>query len=173
MTFIEAVRLIASRAGQELDQTTQNSQTVETLLKVMLNLRLQDFMTRRRWFWNEKTTTFQTIPNYITGTMTVTNGSRTVTSSGGTFTPAMIGRFFKLDREEEIYEILGVPTSTSLTLKETYIRDAGSGLSYLIWKRYYALPPDVHYNSGIELWKFPYRSQPIPKLEMNSIFKQS
>ena len=78
-----------------------------------------------------------------------------------------------LDREEEIYEILDVPTSTSLTLKETYIGDTGSGLSYLIWKRYYDLPPDVHYNSGIELWKFPYRSQPIPKLEMNSIFKQS
>ena len=68
-----------------------------------------------------------------------------------------------MTRDYDIYEILAVTDSTHLVLKELYIGDGDSGLSYLIWNRYYNLPPDVPMNAKIMLWKYPYHTTQIPK----------
>lgn len=162
MNVLQMLNVVSGRAGQELTQANVNGKILKDLLLDIYNLRLQDFNARYEWPWREKTTTLQTIANYTDGTVTVENGSRSVTNGTG-FTTAMKGRFLKLTRDNDIYEILDVPSSSTLTLKEPYIGEDGSGLSFLIWNRYYNLPPDVPMNAKIILWKYPYHTTQIPK----------
>ena len=165
--FLDSIKLIASRAGQETTQKDKNGLSVEEVLKQIFNLRYKDFSARHRWPWLNKTFSFQTIPNYKEGNVFVTIGSRTVSNSGtATFTDAMKGRFFKLDSDVEMYEILDVPNSQTLTLKEKYVGQNNSG-SYLIWKRYYDLPCDCKFGSKIILWQYPYRSHSLPLGDVN------
>lgn len=167
MIFSDIVKMIATRATLEGVQSTENAQSVNTLIKQMFNLRYLDFQSRHKWPWKEGDFTIQTVPNYKTGSVTVTNGSRTVTNNGtGTFTTDMVDRVFKLDREIEMYEIADVPASSTFTLKEPYIGESGSSLSYIVWKRFYGLPPDAQLNADLKLWQYPYKSKGLPKSEL-------
>lgn len=173
MTLLEILTLIANKSGQTLTQDIGNNETVKSLLTKMFNLRHQDFNNRFPWPWREKTTVIQSISNYKDGTVTVANGSRTVTGNGTVWTSAMEGRFFKLNREGEFYEILDVVSGTELTLKEPYLDNSGSSLEYLIWHRYYDLPPDIPLNSNLLVWNYPYKSHPIPRNEIENSFRQA
>lgn len=85
----------------------------------------------------------------------------------------MAGRFLKLTRDQEFYEILSVQSATSLTLREPYIGDSGSGLAYLIWNRYYNLPPDVPLNNNLLIWRWPYKAKPIPRYDLHNSYRQA
>lgn len=65
-------------------------------------------------------------------TCTVTNGSTLVTSTGTTFTNQMIGLYFQLTGVTDLtwYEIVDVPTSSTLTLKSAFVGNSGSSLSF-------------------------------------------
>ena len=67
-------------------------------------------------------------------TCTVTNGSTTVTSTGSTFTSQLIGLSFQVTGVTDLtwYEIVDVPTSSTLTLKSAFVGTSGSGLSFRI-----------------------------------------
>lgn len=67
-------------------------------------------------------------------TCTVTQGNVTVTSTGSTFTVQMIGLNFQLTGVTDLtwYEIVDVPTSSTLTLKSTFVANSGSGFSFRI-----------------------------------------
>ena len=73
--------------------------------------------------------------DYTTGTVAVTNGSATVTGSGTTFTPAMVGRWLRVPApsgDNEWYKIIGYTSSTVITLFQTYNGTTVSGASYTI-----------------------------------------
>jgi hypothetical protein len=95
------------------------------------------------WKQLEKYGEIVTVPNYTTGTCTITNGSRTVTGAGTVFTSAMEGRFFKPERSSNWYRIVRVVSGTELTLFSSIIEDSGSGKTFTIWKRWYYLPSEV------------------------------
>ena len=67
-------------------------------------------------------------------TCTVTNGSTTVTSTGSTFTTQLIGLQFQVTGVTNLtwYEIVDVPTSSTLTLKSSFVGPSGSGLNFRI-----------------------------------------
>lgn len=174
MNLLGYVSEVSQRAGLELTQKTNNDETVKVHLIRTFNMFHKDFNSRYPWPWRWKTASLQTIENYETGTVVVTNGSRTVTvSGGGTFTDAMEGRVFKLNRDTEFYQIKDVPNSSTLTLELPYIGNTGSGLGYLIWNKLYDLPPDVASIDDIYLWSWPYRTKPIPRKEFDSSFLNS
>lgn len=83
------------------------------------------------------------VPVYNTGTVTVTQGSRTITGSGTTWTSAMVGRKF-LGPNGEYYKIASFVSTTSLILTEQYQGSTASGGIYQIWKDEYLLYPDVY-----------------------------
>lgn len=66
--------------------------------------------------------------DYSTGTVTVTNASTAVTSSGSSFTQNMVGRWLNVPMttsdatsgDNEWYQIAAVPTSSTLTLNNQY-----------------------------------------------------
>lgn len=67
-------------------------------------------------------------------TVTMVNGSAAVTSTGSTFTNQLVGLQFQLTGVTDLswYEIVDVPTSSTLTLKSAFVGNSGSGLNFRI-----------------------------------------
>lgn len=67
-------------------------------------------------------------------TCTMVNGSNTMTSTGSTFTNQLTGLHFQLTGVTDLtwYEIVDVPTSSTLTLKSAFVGNSGSGLNFRI-----------------------------------------
>lgn len=69
----------------------------------------------------------------LTGTITFTNGSATVTGSGSTFTTEVAaGDLIQLDGDGTLMKVISVETNTSLTLSNLYNDTGGAGASSLI-----------------------------------------
>lgn len=69
-----------------------------------------------------------------TQTATLTNGSTLVTSTGSTFTNQLAGLQFQLQGVTNLqwYEIVDVPTASTLTLKSSFVGNSGSLLNFRI-----------------------------------------
>lgn len=83
--------------------------------------------------------TIQTVAPYETGTVSLTNGSNSVTGTGTTFTSAMTGRQFTASGRDEAYTFTYVG-ATSGTLDRTYEGDTDTESTYSIEQPVYALP---------------------------------
>lgn len=153
---------VAQRATQSATQALTNNENLTDHLLRNFNMFHKDFNKRYPWPWRQREAIIQTVANYTTGTVSVSNGSRSVLGVGTAWSSAMVGRIFKLDREEEFYEILSVSSTGLIILKTPYLGASGSG-TYLIWKKYYELPPDVPYLSEITMARWPYKDNEIPK----------
>ena len=77
-------------------------------------------------------TGFTACMTYNTGTVSVTNGSATVTGTGTTWTTAFNGLPFSIKREGVLYTVSTVASATSLTLTTTYTGTTGAGKTYAI-----------------------------------------
>jgi len=84
-----------------------------------------------------------TVAPYETGTVTVTNNSKTVTGSGTTFTAAMVGRKFRASGDNAYYIIAAYVSATEITLEVVYQGTTTSGSNYSIFKDEYRLPADL------------------------------
>jgi hypothetical protein len=83
----------------------------------------------------------QTTAPYSTGTVAVTQGSASVTLTGGTWTSAMTGRAFRVTGRSEFYEFT-YASGTTGTLDRVYEGSTGSGVVYKITQAVYPLPSD-------------------------------
>jgi|Deesub1362A_J573_1020465.scaffolds.fasta_scaffold00761_35 hypothetical protein len=64
----------------------------------------------------------------LTGTLTFTNGSATVTGTGTAFTTEVAADYWiQLDADGVLYQVKSVESDTSLTLKRLYAETGGSG----------------------------------------------
>lgn len=76
-----------------------------------------------------------TVADYITGTVTVTQNSATITGSSTTFTANMVGRWFQVTTntlDSYWYRITSFTSTTVIVLESVYEGASGSGLSYKI-----------------------------------------
>lgn len=99
---------------------------------------------------------------YAVGTVTMTQGSSSVTGSGTTWTSDMEGRTFLVREFAKEYTIKSVDSATTLTLTETYDGDDGSGKGYAIDPKGTQLltfrnSPDDYYFMEIEALIKPVR----------------
>lgn len=102
----------------------------------------EDFVNYGDWSFLEQYTDRVYIPiaaPYTTGTISVTQDSKTVTGSGTTWTKDMEGSFLAID-EAEVYEIRSFTSTTSIDLAIPYQNDTASAQTYSIYKRFYNLP---------------------------------
>lgn len=79
---------------------------------------------------------------YTTSTVTVVNGSATVTGSGTTFTAAMVGRYFRVTVDGTWYRISGFTSTTVITLENVFEGIGVAGAAYTISEAF-ALPEDM------------------------------
>ena len=86
------------------------------------------------------------------GTVTVTNGSATVTGDGTTWTTSIgKGDWFKLETEENssLIEVLSVNSDTSLTLSSTYGGVTKSNFPFEVYLEYMVVGHDADTFNGI------------------------
>lgn len=85
---------------------------------------------------------FTTVAPYETGTVAMTNNSKTVTGTGTVWTSAMVGRKIRFNGENAYYRIASVASNTSLTLEVVYQGTTDTDATYSIYKDEYKLPAD-------------------------------
>lgn len=99
----------------------------------------QDVTNGIRYYYQQQDH-FLSVDDFVSGdqtpvqTCTVTNGSVTVTSTGTTFTAQMKGLWFQLTGVTDLswYEIVDVPTSSTLTLKSAFVGISGATQAFRI-----------------------------------------
>lgn len=110
--------------------------------------------------------------DYTTGTVTVTNGSTTLTHSAAGFTPNMVGRYFHTTdgSDESWYQIVGYTNSSTLTLENYYEGISGSGVTFLIG--YVPDIPEEYHDQIIDyaVGRFYLRRDPKKALEFMALF---
>lgn len=139
VTRQEIVNEVISRLGS----TSANIDTTDlTTIRLRIN-QVQDFIFYdRNWEWRRRSYQFTTRKPYSTGTVTVTENSRTVTGSGTTWTAAMrTGYLLVGDRS---YKIQSVTNGTELKLEAPYPDDTESSKTYKL------IFPDIHLPHEIE-----------------------
>lgn len=84
--------------------------------------------------------------DYTTGTVTVTQTGTTITGSGTSWTTSMIGRSIQIQdgSDGEFYEIMTVPTATSLTIKTPYLGPSESGVASYRIGQLFIFPGEFH-----------------------------
>ena len=78
---------------------------------------------------------------YVTGTVTLTNASTTVTGSGTTFTAAMVGRYVK-GNDGFYYRISAYTSATSITLEHAFEGTTTAGVTTAIHEMFH-LPEEL------------------------------
>jgi len=124
---------------------------------------------RRPWSWLIRRGQYLFNAVYTTGTVAVTFGSTTVTGSGTTFNPGMIGRQFRVGLQTPVYTIAAVPDATTLTLDQAWGGDAASGVGFEIFNMYQTVPADFNYHLSVFDPRFNWQlNQTVTQIELNS-----
>lgn len=130
----EIITRVQNNTGVDMDEVT-------TLVHNWIDYIQKDICQRRDWSWLKAYGYLSTEESYTTGTIAVSEGSTTVTGTDTVWTSAMAGWFIKLP-DGNWYEVDEVASGTSLTVKIAYIGDTGTGETYILIKRDYALASD-------------------------------
>lgn len=92
---------------------------------------------------------------YNTGSVAVTNGSTSVVGTGTTWTEDMEGMSFRVNEFSKPYIIKSVNSGTTLTLRDAYEGETGSGKSYAVAPKgsmilSFRASPDNYYSVEVE-----------------------
>ena len=140
------------------DKTLEN---VRNLSGIYINQSYKIVYRSHNWAYRKRSGSILLIPNYTTGTCTVTlfdgsneSSSRTVTFSGATLTASMQGRYFRAKDSSFWHKIVSVNVSTNTIYLDTPIADisSASGLTFEIWKRFYYVKSEVDVVLGFGDW---------------------
>lgn len=105
---------------------------------------------RRRWSWLMKQGQFILPALYNTGTVTVTNGSATVTGAATGWGGELTGRQFRIASTTPIYTIIEVVSATELTLSLPWGPETATTQEYQIYQAFQTPPSDFH--AFISIW---------------------
>lgn len=96
------------------------------------------------WDWRYTEGQIDSVADYTTGTVAITQGSTTVTFSGSTLTAAMITRHFQVDGTAgRWYQFYSINTGAgTAVLLNPYEGATVTAATFTIRQRYYRLPPD-------------------------------
>lgn len=124
---------------EEITQVT----SLRAFMKRLCNSKVAEICGLFEWPFLWTTDWFQTIAEYATSTVTVTDESATVTGASTTFTSAMVGRKFRVSGSTAFYTIKAFVSTTEITLDQLYQGTTASGSSYSIYKDEYLLAANV------------------------------
>lgn len=103
-----------------------------------------------KFLWAERSAVLITQPDYTDGTLTVTQGSTTLTGSGTAWNTnnnfgvdnMREGGKIRINSGQEVYEITAVASDTSATIGHRFTQDDVSAVSYTYFEDEYALASD-------------------------------
>lgn len=137
-TFLVMQQELADRVS--LDQTVA---AYATRLKRALNLTIQDICSRRDWKFLQEREIIQTVADYTTGTVDITNGSATVTGTSTVFASTHVRSFINFQGDLNWYEITARASNTSITISPAFGGTTATGQTYKIRQVFYSLTSDA------------------------------
>lgn len=155
LTFADLSAEVYDQAG--LDSTDTGNQT---RVARWINFTQQNLCSRYPWSFMLGHEAIVTIPDYTTGTVSVSNGGTTVTGAGTTFTAAMaVGAQYYIQFSTQIdwYPISAFSSATSITIANPYQQPNGAGLKFIIRKRWYSLSAAADRILDIVNWDTPVK----------------
>lgn len=134
---------IVNEVLAKLGTTSENIDTTDlTSIRLRVN-QVQDFIFYDRdWEWRKRTFFFTLRKPYSTGTVTVTENSRTVTGDSTVWTAAMRTGYLLV--KGKAYKVQSVSGNTTLLLEAPYPGDTEASLEYKL------IFPDIHLPHEIE-----------------------
>jgi len=129
-------------------------------VKRWINIVQQDIAGRWPWPFLQTRESMATIPDYTTGTVSVTAGATTVTGSGTTFTSTMAdgSYFIQFSGARDWYKISAFSSATSITIATAYQQTSSlSAGTYTIRKFFYSLSSSVDRILDIRNWNTPVK----------------
>jgi len=127
--------------GQMVGQVAQwNPNADFPMIQVWLNNAARKLYDRRLWYGLLVRGQIVTSGTYNTGTVAVSNGSAAVTGTGTSWTSAMAGQALRVGYTNPIYNIIAVPSATSLILELPWGGPSASSMGYFITQYYYSIP---------------------------------
>jgi hypothetical protein len=106
-----------------------------------INEVVDEFRLKSTWSFWFKESTFRSIAEYTTGTVSATQDSTSITGSGTTWTSAMTGRKIRIGNTESYtFTYVG---ATSGTISPAYVGESVSDKTYSIFQDLYAVNSDV------------------------------
>lgn len=154
LTFVDLQNEVSAQTGLDLTDTTN-----KTNIKRWINFVQQDILARYPWPYMEGRETVVTVPDYTTGTVSITSGTASVSGSGTTFTSAMGGGqyFIQFAGENDWYKIKTFGGVTALTLDINYIGTSLTDATYIIRKFFYSLSSAADRIIDIRNWDTPIK----------------
>jgi hypothetical protein len=144
-TLLDVVNRVGFRAGnfkgQKLETLANPDWATEQMIECV-NEAFRDMNRIRPLPARNARAIIQTVEAYDTGTVTVTNGSMTVTGSGTTWTSAMVDRAFALKGVSATYRISAFVSATEITLDKAWHGNTAATEGYTIAQDRYNLPSD-------------------------------
>lgn len=143
-----------------------------------VNLAYLEVFRAHKWVYRKRDGQIILIPNYTTGTCTVTkfdgtnsSNAKTVTFSGATLTNSMLGRYLNVGDSNHWHKIIYISGNTAYL--ETEIIDVdGGGNSFKIWKRFYYVKSEADIILDFDKWaqsSLVYRNYSQLQDEVNNI----
>lgn len=109
-----------------------------------LNNRYQDVLVGRHWRWGQASFDFNLEAPYSTGTISLTQGSQTVTGTGTDFSANIEAKsLLTIPGSSVVYHVLSVESTTSLTLETKFAEDDVTDSAFVIYQNQYRLPKEV------------------------------
>ena len=124
-------------------ETVTQTTSIRDFIRRLANRSLAHICGLHEWPFLWTTDWFQTVAEYTTGTVSVTDGSATVTGTGTTFTAGMVGRKFRVSGGTASYTIKTFISTTVIVLDQTFQGTTNAAASYTIFKDEYLLRADV------------------------------
>src|SRR5690242_13053535 len=117
LTFTDLQNEVYAHTGLDSTDTTN-----QTNVKRWINYVQQDLCSRWPWPFMLGRESIATIPDYLTGTVSVNSGSTTVTGSGTTFTATHgDGTYFiQFSGANDWYKVTARSSNTSITIGNPY-----------------------------------------------------
>lgn len=126
-----------------------------------LNRSYQHLLEAHNWSFLNLEALVKLVAPYTTGTVTVNNGSTTVTGAGTAWTAAMANRWFRCDSSFVFYKISTVNVGLqTLTLEATYGEANAATQPYTIFQHVYAKPTDCR---EIRTIRYDYNMREVTK----------
>lgn len=125
-----------------------------------INYAQQDICARWPWTFMEGRESIVTIPDYSTGTVSVSSGSATVTGAGTTFTTAHgDGTYYmQFSGSNDWYRVSARASNTSVTIEQPYAGTTNlSASAFILRKIFYSLSSACDRIIDIRNWQTPLK----------------
>lgn len=153
-TFVDIYTAVAEELKVQIADTT----TINRIKRGINTIYLNEVVPLKKWWWLRDDIELEFEPLLETGTVSVIEGSATVTLSSAP-TDSRKGFLFSVDGQDEVYKIEAhIKNSTAIKLSTFYNTSTNPTAGYKIWSEFIVLPSTLRETFEI---RHEFRREPL------------